>query len=117
MFSLVTISQENGQINPDCGFKGQRMFVWIPLKGQTVAGVCACMCIHMCVCVVFLSVCAEETRGKREGGGESLEFCFQQYSVPEACRIQFAVVTTSKLCRKIATVSGKPHFPARHSYR
>lgn len=53
--------------------------------------------------------------GKREGG-ESLEFCFQQRSVPEACRLQFAVVTTSKLCRKIATVSGKLHFTAHSDY-
>lgn len=60
-----------------------------------------------------LSVCAEENKGNREEG-ESLEVCFQQCSAPEACRLQFAVVTTSKLCRKNcnsewkATFSGTP---------
>lgn len=65
MFSSATIPQENRQINPDCGFQGQRMFVWIPPTGQTVAGVCACMYIY--VCVVYVAVCAEEKgyRGKR----------------------------------------------------
>lgn len=63
---------------------------------------------------MFLSV--QRETGKK-GGGESLEFCFQQCSAPEACRLQFAVVTTSQLCRRIATVSGKLHFPAHHNYR
>lgn len=56
MFSLVTIPLENRQINPDCGFQGERMFVWVPLTGQAVAGVCTRMYIYVCVCVVFLSV-------------------------------------------------------------
>lgn len=75
----------------------------------TVAGVCVHACIlYMCVWCVYLC------RGER-GGGQ--EFCFPQCSVPEACRLQLAVVTTSKLCRKIATVSGKPHFSGHHNYR
>lgn len=117
MFSLVTIPQENRQTGPDCGFQGQRMFIWIPLTGHPVAGVCVCACIyinfseHVHVCV---SVCAEENKVKREEGA-SLEVCFQHCSVPKARRLKFAVVATSKLCRKIATVRGKPHFPARHN--
>lgn len=62
------------------------------------------------MCVMLLSVWMRERV-------ESLEFCFQQCSVPEACRLLFAVVTTGKLCGKIAVVSAKLHFAANHNYR
>lgn len=80
------------------------MFVWILLTGQTVAAVCLCAC--MCIkCVCCLCLCKRrKDRGKTEREG-SLERCFQQRSVPEARPLRFAVVTTSKLCIKIATAS------------
>lgn len=55
-----------------------------------------------------MCVCVWRSQGIREGGG--LEFCFHQRSVPQARRLHVAVVTTRKLCRKIATVSGKLHL-------
>lgn len=67
MFSLETIPQKDRQINPDCGFRGQRMFVWIPLTGRTVAGACACVCVCMCVWCLCLSVQRRTgERGRRE---------------------------------------------------
>lgn len=50
--------------------------------------------MYMCVCRV--SVCLCKGRQRKEEGGLSLEFCLQQWFVPEACYLQCAVITTSK---------------------
>lgn len=62
---------------------------------------------YVCACAGGGSACLciaeqreEEGGGGGEGGRGCLEFCLRQSSVPRACRLQSAVVTTSKLCRK-----------------
>lgn len=97
-------------------FSGERMFVWILPTGQTLAAVCVCACERLCaLSVSAVSVCL--CKKGRGGGGLSLESCFQQCSVPQARPLHFAVVTTSKLCRKIATVIQEMHFPAHRNCR
>lgn len=92
---------------------GLRMFVWIPSRvKQWLRSACIRVCVCVCLCGECFCLSALREAGEAGGGGESLEFCFRHRSVPEACRLQLAVVTTSKLCRKIATVGGKLHFPA-----
>ncbi len=115
MFSLATIPQEN--INPNCGFQGAEDVCLDP-PNRSNSGWSVCMHVYICLCVCGVSVClCRGEQGKEGGGRESAVLFSAVLSVPEACRLQFAVVTTSKLCRKIATVSGKPHFPAHHNYR